>query len=70
MSAFMFIPDRLRGDPRDNHIMGQATQHGCLPSLLGDGDTVIEIVRGEEKKIFCTGSTRAAKAEQKFLVPG
>jgi hypothetical protein len=29
------------------------TPHGCLPSLLGDGDKGIEIVYGEEKKILC-----------------
>ncbi len=29
----------------------QATQHGCLPSLLGDGDKEIEIVYGEENNI-------------------
>jgi hypothetical protein len=29
----------------------QATQHGCLPSLLDDGDKEIEIVYGEEKNI-------------------
>jgi hypothetical protein len=28
------------------------TQHGCLPSLLGDVDKRIEIVFGEEKNIF------------------
>jgi hypothetical protein len=43
------------------HTNRQATQ-------LGDGDKEIEIVYGEEK-IFCTGQTRAAKAEQKSLVP-
>jgi hypothetical protein len=42
----------------------QDTQHDCLPSLLDVGDKGFEIVYGEEK-IFCTGSTRAAKAEQK-----
>jgi hypothetical protein len=26
----------------------QATQHGCLPSLLGGGDEGIEIVYGEK----------------------
>jgi hypothetical protein len=26
-----------------------ATQHGCLPSLLGNGDKGIERVYGEEK---------------------
>ncbi len=41
----------------------------CL-SLLGDGNKGIEIVYGEEKNtVFCTGPTRAAKAEQKSLVP-
>jgi hypothetical protein len=30
--------------------MRQATQHGCLPSLLGDGDEGIKTVYGEEKK--------------------
>jgi hypothetical protein len=28
--------------------MRQATQHDCLPSLLGNGDKLIEIVYGEE----------------------
>ncbi len=42
---------------------------GCLPSLLGDGAKGIEIVYGDEKKIFCTGPARAAKTEQKSLVP-
>jgi hypothetical protein len=32
--------------------MRQATQHGWLPSLLGDGDKEIEIVFGEEKNIL------------------
>ncbi len=32
--------------------MRQATQHGCLPSLLGDGDKGIKIVYGEEKSIL------------------
>jgi hypothetical protein len=47
----------------------QATQHGCLPSLLGGADIGIEIVHGEEINI-CTGPTRAAKAEQKSPVTG
>ncbi len=53
------------------HTKRQATQHGWLPSLLGDGwrrqrnwNSV-----GWGKNIFCTGPTRAAKAEQKSLVP-
>jgi hypothetical protein len=50
------------------HARRQATQHGCLPSLLGDGVKGFEIVYREEK-IFCTGPTCAAKAEQKSLLP-
>jgi hypothetical protein len=42
----------------DYESMRQVTQHGCLPSLLGDGDKEIQIVYGEEKNIF-TGPTRA-----------
>jgi hypothetical protein len=55
----------------ETHTNRQATQHGCLSSLLGDRDKVIEIVNGEETNIliYCTGPTRAAKAEQKSLVP-
>jgi hypothetical protein len=45
----------------------QATQHGCLPGLLGDGDKGNEIVYGEEK-LFCTGPTRAAKAERTLVL--
>ncbi len=54
---------------RDTHTKRQATRHGCLPSLLGNGDRGIEIVYAVREKIFCTGPTRAAKAEQKSLVP-
>jgi hypothetical protein len=35
-------------DP-ETHTKRQATQHGCLPSLLGDGNKRIETVYGEEK---------------------
>jgi hypothetical protein len=38
----------------ETHTKGQATQHGCLPSLLGDGDNKIELVYGEGK-IFVLG---------------
>jgi hypothetical protein len=33
----------------ETHKKRQATQHGCLPSLLCDGDKGIEIVYSEEK---------------------
>jgi hypothetical protein len=33
----------------------QATQHDCLPSLLADGDKIIEIVSGGGKKYFVLG---------------
>jgi hypothetical protein len=40
---------------RDTHTMRQATQHDCLPGLLGDGGEGIEIVYGEEKKfLYCS----------------
>jgi hypothetical protein len=45
----------------ETNTKGQATQHG-------DRDKGIEIVYYEEKLVF-TGSTGAAKAEQKFLLP-
>ncbi len=51
------------------HNRRQATQHDCRSSWLGDGDIPSEKVYGDKKKIFCTGPTRAAKAEQKSLVP-
>jgi hypothetical protein len=50
------------------HTKRQATQHDWPPSLLGDRNKGIETSYGEEK-IFWTGLTRAAKAEQKSLVP-
>jgi hypothetical protein len=33
---------------QETHSKRQATQHGCLPSLLGDGDKGIELEYGEE----------------------
>jgi hypothetical protein len=39
-------------DGPETHIERQATQHGRLPSLLGDGDKGNEIVYGEEKNIL------------------
>jgi hypothetical protein len=36
----------------ETYTKRQAIQHGCLPSLLGDGDTKIEIAYGEEINIF------------------
>ncbi len=51
------------------HTKRQATQHGCLPSLLFDEDKENDKVYGEKKNIFFIGPTRAAKAEQKSLVP-
>jgi hypothetical protein len=54
--------------PPETHTKRQATQHGCLPGLLGEGDKGFEIVYGEEK-MLCTGPIRAAKVKQKFLVP-
>jgi hypothetical protein len=51
----------------EKHTKSQATQHGCLPRLLGDGD-LCDGDKGNEKvfcvgKIFCTEPTRAVKTE-------
>jgi hypothetical protein len=55
----------LKVSTRDTHYNREETQRRCRPRLLGDGDKGPEIVR----IIFCTGPTRAAKVEQKSLVP-
>ncbi len=49
--------------PETQPTKRQATQHGCLPSLLGDGDMNWNDLRWV--KTFCTAPTRAAKAEQR-----
>jgi hypothetical protein len=36
----------------ETHTKRLVTQHGCLPSCLGDGDKGIEIVNGKEKNIL------------------
>ncbi len=46
----------------ETHTKRQATQHGCLTSLMGDGDKGIEILYSEEKVIF-SEPTRAAKTK-------
>jgi hypothetical protein len=52
-------------DDQRHRTKRQATQHGCMFSLLGDGDK--EIVQYSEEKIFSTGPTKAAKANKKLL---
>jgi hypothetical protein len=54
-------------ETKDTHTKRQATQHGCLPSWLGDGDKGIEKVYGEEKNILYLGLTRAAKVEHNLF---
>ncbi len=49
--------------PPETHTKRQATQHDCLPSLLAMG-TKEQKNCMVWKTIFCTGLTRAAKAEQ------
>ncbi len=43
--------DELLVQP-ERHTKRHVTQHGSLPSLLGDGDKGIRIVYGEEKNIL------------------
>jgi hypothetical protein len=45
----------------------QETQHGCLPSLLGDGDKIIEKVYGEEKKCFVLGRLEQPRQNKNIL---
>ncbi len=59
---------RTRSPRLTTHIQRKAALHDCLPGLLGVGDTFIEIVCREEKNNL-SRLTRAAKAEQKSLVP-
>jgi hypothetical protein len=49
----------------ETHTKRQATQHGCLTSLMGDGDKGIEILYSEEKvpNLYGTKPTRAAKTK-------
>ncbi len=54
-------PSQGRRYGPETHDKRQVTQHGCLPSWNN-------VVYVEEKHIFSTGPTRAAKAEQKSLV--
>jgi hypothetical protein len=53
-----------KGSPHQRHLLRQATQQGCLPSMLYDGVKETEKVSGGEE-IFCTRPIRAAKAEEK-----
>ncbi len=51
----MGLLEQWPGSSLGTHTKGQATQHGYLPSLLGDGDKGTEIVYSEEKKNFVLG---------------
>jgi hypothetical protein len=50
----------------ETHTMRQATLHVCLPSLMGDGDTGIEIVCSEEKKCFVLGGLKSSQNRKKI----
>ncbi len=59
-------PRELRFWP-ETHNKRQATQHSCLPSLLGDVDKGIEKVYGEETSIlYCMDRLEHTKAETKI----
>ncbi len=53
----------------ETHTKRQATRHGCMPSLRDDGAKEMKLEYGEEKNNFYWANYRAAKAEQKSLVP-
>jgi hypothetical protein len=50
----------------ETHTKRKATQHDCLSSLLGDGDTWIQIVY-EEVKIFLYWATRQSMQDKNLL---
>jgi hypothetical protein len=55
-----------RGRTNIAPVLPAELEHGCLPSLLG----MVKNCNGvRREKIFCTRATRAAKAEQKSLLP-
>ncbi len=52
----------------ETHTKRQAAQHGCLSSLLGDGDKGIEIVYGgAEKKYFVPGRLEQPRQNRNLL---
>ncbi len=53
----------------ETHTKRQAAQHGCLFSLLGDGDKGIEIVYGavRKKKIFVLGRLEQPRQNKNLL---
>ncbi len=53
------------GAKPETHTKIQMTQHGCLPSLLGDGDKGIEILYREGKKhsFYCEGYSSRGKSK-------
>jgi hypothetical protein len=52
----------------ETHIKRQATRHDCLPSWLAMGTNELKKCT-TRKTIFCTETTKAAKAGQKSLEP-
>jgi hypothetical protein len=63
---WLFQPQRVI-NRAENHTKRQATQHGCLPSLLGDGNKKIEIVYGGWGKYFVKGRLEQPR-QKKSLV--
>ncbi len=53
----------------ETHTKRQATQHDCMPSLLGGGYKLVEIVYGEGKKLVL-GRLEQARQDQNVLYTG
>jgi hypothetical protein len=51
----------------ETHTKRQATQHGCLSSLLSGGDTEIEIVNGERKKYYVLSRLEKPRQSKNLL---
>ncbi len=55
LCSLLYLHSYYRLAETETHTKRQATQHGCLPCLLVDGDKEIQIVYGKEKN--CTVPT-------------
>ncbi len=54
---------------RDTHTRRQATQHGCLPSLLGDGGQMNLNIVWWKKFLSTVPAEQSSQGRTKYLVP-
>ncbi len=58
-----------RGELRpETHFNRQATRHDCLPSLMGNGNKIIEIVYGDDgDEYFVLGRLQQSRKGKNLL---